>query len=403
MDDRLSEPRILRAASGPTQARRKALRLHVLPSFLLSLCLASEGRALPFSQIVAFGDSYSDTGNAGRSADGPMWVEYLAQQLEIPGGVSPSSQGGSNYSVGGAAALRPEPFHFQDQLDRYLDAHPIADPDALFAMWIGFNDIQFSSGVTDLDLYAQSIVDVIRDSMESLWSSGARHFLVPTAWDYATTPVAQFMTGPARESRRQLSLLFNDKLEAMLDAFEEPVFRMDAYELSLYIDAGAWRLGFTEGRYGYCGQREDCSGFVWKDQIHPSSAVHEILAERAYQGILEDLGGIVPEPGTGLLVGLGLVLLGAGRRRLSEGDLDGGRRGDGSADRARHWRIRGHRAGVREALRRAGMECRARGPAPRPARSAGTGDSRPLLRGDPRPARRPLRPRGPRASLRSPE
>jgi outer membrane lipase/esterase len=226
--------------------------------------------------------------------------------------------------VGGATALRPDSNHLQDQLGRYLGLHPVADPDALYAIWIGFNDIQFSSQVTDLGLYAQSIVDVIRDSMQSLWDSGARYFLVPTAWDYATTPFAQFLSGSSREDRAALSLLFNAGLELMLDEFEEPVFRMDAYELSQYINGGAWRLGFTEGRYRYCGQREDCTGYVWKDQLHPTSAVHEMLAEDAYQGILEELGAVVPEPGTGLLVSLGLAFMGA-RRRRPRGLLNSGR------------------------------------------------------------------------------
>jgi phospholipase/lecithinase/hemolysin len=286
---------------------------------LLLLCLlllaASEASASPFSQLIAFGDSYSDTGNAGRSAEGLLWLEYLAEYLEIPGGVSPSFQGGSNYSVGGATALRPDANHLQDQLNRYHDAHPVADAEALHAIWIGFNDIQFSSHVDDIGLYAQDIVDMVEGSMLDLWDAGARYFLVPTAWDYATTPAAQFLSGAAQQKLGDLSLLFNQKLEVMLDAFAEPVFRMDAYELSQYIEGGAWRLGFSEGRYGYCGQREDCSGYVWKDQVHPASAIHEILAEQAHTGILEVLGASIPEPGTGLLVGLGLALLAARHHR----------------------------------------------------------------------------------------
>jgi phospholipase/lecithinase/hemolysin len=246
-----------------------------------------------------------------------MWVDYLAERLGIAGAGTPSSQGGSNYAVGGATALRPDANHLQDQLSRYLADHPVADPDALHAIWIGFNDIQFSSGVTDLDLYTQSIVDVIQGSMETLLSAGARYFLVPTAWDYSATPLAQFSNETTQERWATLSLLFKDKLDAMLDGFAEPVYRMDAYELSRYIEGGAWRLGFSEGRYRYCGQRDDCTGYVWKDQVHPASEVHEMLAERAYEGMLEGSSGApVPEPGSGLLTALGLSLLAA--RRLPD-------------------------------------------------------------------------------------
>jgi len=278
----------------------------------LALAAAGEAGALPYSQLIAFGDSYTDTGNAGRSADGLLWVEYLAQHLGLGGGPAPSSAGGTNYAVGGATALSPSPNHLRSQLSRFSAASPVADPDALYAISIGFNDIQFAAQVDDIQLHAQSIVDTIESSMQTLWNAGARHFLVPTAWDYATTPVAQFRPREVREKLGDLSLVFKEKLEAMLDAFQAPVHRMDAYGLSQEIEGGAWMLGFTEGRYGYCGDRPDCTGFVWKDQIHPSSAVHEILAEEAYQGIIEQLGAVVPEPGSGLLTGLGLVLLGTG-------------------------------------------------------------------------------------------
>ncbi len=74
--------------------------------------------------------------------------------------------------------------------------------------------------------------------------------------------------------RAELALIFDQKLELMLDGFVEPVFRLDAYELSQDIEAEPWRLGFSQGPYGYCGQRMDCSGYVWKDVLHPSSALH---------------------------------------------------------------------------------------------------------------------------------
>ena len=37
----------------------------------------------PIDHIVVFGDSLSDTGNAGRFSNGPVWVEQLAARLEI--------------------------------------------------------------------------------------------------------------------------------------------------------------------------------------------------------------------------------------------------------------------------------------------------------------------------------
>ena len=51
-----------------------------------------------FDELVVFGDSLSDTGNAGRFSDGPVWVEGVANGLELS--VRPSEVGGTNYAIG---------------------------------------------------------------------------------------------------------------------------------------------------------------------------------------------------------------------------------------------------------------------------------------------------------------
>ena len=63
---------------------------------------ASNNSAPPsaFDELVVFGDSLSDTGNAGRFSNGPVWVEGVANGLGLS--VRPSESGGTNYAIGGA-------------------------------------------------------------------------------------------------------------------------------------------------------------------------------------------------------------------------------------------------------------------------------------------------------------
>ena len=90
--------------------RRNRVRLQVE-------CL--EGRIVPsgLTEIVAFGDSYVDTGNlfvatggtfpasppyfSGRFSNGPLWVERLATDLALPA-PTPSLAGGTDYAWAGA-------------------------------------------------------------------------------------------------------------------------------------------------------------------------------------------------------------------------------------------------------------------------------------------------------------
>ena len=84
------------------------------PVIALALLLAAHTVAVaattPFSQVIAFGDSLTDNGNGryaeppnfqGRSSDGIVWVEYLAQDLGMAGLLD-------DYAVAGAD--RPSTF-----------------------------------------------------------------------------------------------------------------------------------------------------------------------------------------------------------------------------------------------------------------------------------------------------
>src|SRR5262245_61575441 len=89
--------------------RRAALILMI--GSLLGAHIAAHANSAPFSRIVVFGDSLSDTGNFfhltgglvppspyanGRFSNGPLWVEYLADDLGMQ--LLPEDV----YAVGGA-------------------------------------------------------------------------------------------------------------------------------------------------------------------------------------------------------------------------------------------------------------------------------------------------------------
>jgi phospholipase/lecithinase/hemolysin len=114
--------------------------------------------------IYAFGDSLSDVGNIysktggtipgapyvnGQFRNGPVWVQDLAAGLGLAPLV-PSMLGGTDYAYGGAET-GPTAFNTSNpatdlsgptgQLAQFQAAHPIADPNALYTICIGSNDL----------------------------------------------------------------------------------------------------------------------------------------------------------------------------------------------------------------------------------------------------------------------
>jgi len=292
---------------GASATRTLLSRLTVIASLGVS-SFSADAHAIPaFSQIIAFGDSYSESGNIGRSTDAENWLEYLAADLNIPGGILPSNDGGTNYSLGTASTLGSGVVDFDSQLRTYRSQNPVADPDALYVVWLGFNDILLAEDPPDLQDFADAIATRIDEGIREIWQAGGRHFLIPSPWDITTTPFSNiFQTPGVREQERALLQLFNESLDVVLDTFPTPVHRLDAFGLSREIFADPALFGFTEGQSVCPSDATTCEGFIWRDLIHPSSATHRILADRALAAI--------PEPSTALLTSLGLVVLGLRKR-----------------------------------------------------------------------------------------
>ncbi len=100
------------------------------------LLMSGVSQAHPtFSRIVVFGDSLSDTGNAGRFSNGRVWVEFLADRYGFA--LKPSRMGGSNYAVGGAR-LDPNsgPSSLPAQVAAYLRTNS-PEPGTLYIIYGG--------------------------------------------------------------------------------------------------------------------------------------------------------------------------------------------------------------------------------------------------------------------------
>jgi outer membrane lipase/esterase len=302
-------------------------------SLLLTLgaaLLAAPAGAVDFSEVYFFGDSLSDTGrsctvltpaqgyDADRCSNGPVWADVLVSELGLSADSLSSASGGPNYADGGAFADE-----LADQIADFDADTPLVDPGALYAIWIGANDV-LSRPTSPLAM--QDAVDDVMAGIGSLSLLGAESFLIVNLPNFGRSygqDLSTPWTGGQRNTLEALSLQFNALLAdglAGLSGLE--IHTLDAYQLFEDIAADPATFGFDSAHFSMdgggriyfdpCRNDAACSAdpmgavaddFVLYDWVHPSTATHDWIGVDAVSAL--------PEPGSALLLAAGLGGLGA--------------------------------------------------------------------------------------------
>jgi phospholipase/lecithinase/hemolysin len=298
--------------------------------FALSLITLSAApvAAGPYDQIVAFGDSLSDTGNDlilfgsptapyynGRFSNGPNWIDQLSVKLGVPD-PQPSLAGGTNYAYGGAtaaSAFSPSNIpYLAQQVQSYLQTSPKADPNTLYTILDGAND--FFNGQTNPSIPASAV----NAAMTSLIAAGAKNILVSYLPPQGITPDIQSQGPAAVAAINALDVAFNADIAADVKALQaaNPSVRidtMDLYTQGMEAVQDPSMFGFTnvtdEGILAPPGT--DISHYLFWDDVHPTTYGHSFIADAALQALVPEPGGLT----LASVCGLGLAVRAWRRKR----------------------------------------------------------------------------------------
>lgn len=290
----------------------------------VTILLLSAGgtRAQTFNSVVVFGDSLSDSGNIAQlnglppgtsftTNPDPVWVEIVAQNFGAS--AANSLAGGTNYAWGGACvdpdiACGNSVPTTQQQISQHLSGGN-ADPNTLYMIWGGINDISAVAeenhadpkGALDGTLgAAEAYVDQIR----GLQDAGARYVVVLNLPDAGKT-IDSRRAGPvAAAGLSALSQAYNEALDKGFASLERGIIPVNISALMDEITENPGNYGFTSideiactpgsnplrpgggiesivcgpTDSGYLSPPKTDETYLFADGSHPSGAGHAMVA-----------------------------------------------------------------------------------------------------------------------------
>ncbi len=281
-------------------------------------------------KIVLFGDSLSDNGNLyeymkkkfpisppyykGRFTNGPVWIEILAAAHYSVD----DKERLQDYAIGGAGILKEEDdddgslFTLKNEIDSFMLANKgVADPNALFVVWIGANNYLGMPDEFEVEETFDLVLTSVDKGIKRLLSAGAKHVLIVNLPNLGHTPAARQL-----DAVELLSSYSNKHNERLLANFGQ--YKLDYPQVDwIFLDVDSMldeviddpeSLGFTnvkdtcyeavleKGKGSILqmvasiktkAKQDACSGFLFFDPVHPAARAHQILAQRAQNALDE--------------------------------------------------------------------------------------------------------------------
>ena len=274
----------------------------------ITLTLSSPAAA-QFQSVFVFGDSLSDAGYYGARFTvnpGLVWAQDLG--LAYGFAVTPSNIAGTDYAQGGARVALPSAATppgapqrpLTTQIDELLRANPTLNPNAIYTVWIGANDLLQNLQAANMGLItpAEAQANVTLAALQTagqlarLHAAGAEYIVLVNLPDVGKTPGGQ-AGGPAGAAAASaFAGLFNSTLNGAVAGLGIHVIPVNILAFFNEVLANPASFGFTNVTGVACTTPSalNCTTstlvapgadrtYLFADPIHPTPAAHAIIAQ----------------------------------------------------------------------------------------------------------------------------
>jgi phospholipase/lecithinase/hemolysin/cyclophilin family peptidyl-prolyl cis-trans isomerase/Ca2+-binding RTX toxin-like protein len=265
----------------------------------------------PYTNLVIFGDSLSDTGNAyklsgntfpappnyqGRISNGLIWVDYFAPDLQF------TNQSIQNYAFIGANTGISNTFNqitvpgllTQIQEFQTVNANSIGE-DGLYVIWAGAND--FLNIPSDITQAVTDAVNNIGSAITTLAGLGAKEIVIGNLTDLGSLP--GIIADNNVDNARAISIGFNTALTQALNnleiALNIDLVLVDIFGLSTAVQTNPTNYKFTNITQPLitASNLVDPDQYAFWDTIHPSTRLHQLVTDTFENILLNE--NIIPD------------------------------------------------------------------------------------------------------------
>ena len=271
------------------------------------------------SNLLVFGDSLSDMGNAkdsvlnvpdvppywkGRFSNGPVWIEYLSAAYGLTTTVGSLTEPGDNRAFGGAQTgpgfsyvLLP---NVGTQITNYFaNVQSSIASDDVVTLWAGGNDFLYGTANSD------TIVANMESHIRQLENGGATEFIIPNLPPLEKTPEILSRSQNQQSTIATEVISYNTKLLNLINDLRAEltieIHYIDAWSLFNDIVDNSLALGITNTQDSACSAASTllplpiCNSgstvaqnpdqYIFFDKAHPTGVMHKFISYFAIQTI----------------------------------------------------------------------------------------------------------------------